>query len=125
MDFAIDFDQTVAIDMHPEVGPPVPGAIKALKTLVDQGHRLILFTMRHNEGLTKAVDFFKENNIPLFGVQTNPEQIWWTDSPKCDCDYFIDDKALGIPLINDPAYEKPYVDWKSVMEFLKSKRIVV
>jgi hypothetical protein len=49
--------------------------------------------------LTDAVNWFKDNGIPLWGVNGNPEQRTWTDSPKAYCQLYIDDAGLGTPLV--------------------------
>lgn len=126
----------------PEVGKDI-GAVPILKALIAKGHKLILWTMRddHNgqavpspefEGdfdgnyLTDAVNWFKRNGIELYGIQKNPTQDNWTKSPKCYAQLYIDDAALGIPLIYNPLSKggRPYVDWKKVEEMLKERHII-
>ncbi len=126
MIFAIDFDHTCCIsnpdDLDLEFN--VPKAAESLKTLTDQGHQLILWTCRGTGTQEVAEAWFAHFDIPLFGVQANPEQLEWSDSPKAYADYYIDDKALGIPLIESDD-EKPYVDWEKVMNILREKGIVI
>ena len=43
---AVDFDNTVCLDEWPEIGPVFKDAIKVLKELKRNGHKLILFTQR-------------------------------------------------------------------------------
>lgn len=118
MDIAIDFDGTVVTHDYPNIGKDI-GAIPFLKKIVSEGHRLILFTMRSGKELTDAVDWFKENEIELYGVQYNPDQVKWTASNKCYAQVYIDDAAIGCPLINnDLLSERPYVDWYKVHELL-------
>lgn len=132
MIIAIDFDGTCVTHDFPKVGKDI-GAEKVLKELVAAGHQLILFTMRsdiedptsedmHPVGgdyLTDAINWFKERNIPLYGIQTNPKQFTWTKSPKAYAHLYIDDAALGCPLIIDiKTSEKPFVDWTVVRQIL-------
>ena len=42
----VDFDNTVCLDEWPYIGPVIKDAIKVLKELQKNGHRLILFTQR-------------------------------------------------------------------------------
>jgi hypothetical protein len=99
------------------------GATPVLRELVDVGHRLILFTMRCNDKkrknntLNDALLWFRERDIPLFGVQTHPGQKCWTLSPKAYGDIYIDDTALGCPLLL-PEEGPPYVDWGAVRRML-------
>jgi hypothetical protein len=147
MIFGIDFDGTCVTHEFPLVGKEI-GAEPVLRELVENGHKLILFTMRsdkkdvHSEHhfihskagqyLTDAVNWFKERNIPLYGIQTNPTQHTWTSSPKAYCDIFIDDASLGIPLIygdfdgygNGKFFDRPHVDWKEVRNLLDLKGIL-
>jgi len=140
MIIAIDFDGTCVTHEFPRVGKDI-GAVPVLKDLVDKGHQLILFTMRSDisnpngenkeilmqsgDYLTDAINWFKENNIPLYGIQTNPTQLSWTTSPKAYAQMYIDDAALGCPLIYDVLYaERPFVDWSNVKNILKEKEII-
>lgn len=113
-----DFDGTVVTHHYPEIGKDI-GAIPILKKLTDNGHQLILFTMRSGKELDDAVNWFKQNNIPLYGIQTNPTQKSWTSSPKSLADLMIDDSALGCPLKYDPNLSLRYfVDWEIVEKML-------
>ncbi|MDR0713319.1 MAG: hypothetical protein LBF89_03540 [Bacteroidales bacterium] len=120
MDIVIDFDGTCVMHQYPAVGREI-GATPVLRELIDAGHRLILFTMRSDRGknraLSDAVEWFRERDIPLFGVQTNPLQRIWTSSPKAYGNLYIDDSALGCPLVF-PEDGFPYVDWKQVRRML-------
>jgi hypothetical protein len=72
--------------------------------------------------LTEAILWFHINDIPLWGVNENPEQSDWTDSPKPYCHLYIDDAALGCPFVYDPQISsRPFVDWAKVEEKLKEK----
>lgn len=117
-EICVDFDGTCVYHEYPKVGAPCPGAINALKYLVNKGNKLILFTMRSGKELEDAVNWFKDNNIPLYGVQENPTQKRWTTSPKAYGQIYIDDSACGCPLISNSNVDRPYVDWKSVLRWL-------
>jgi len=122
MIFAIDFDGTCVTHDYPKVGKDI-GAAPVLRRIVDAGGKLILWTMRSDNRpdgtspLSDAVNWFRENKIPLFGIQRNPDQDKWTSSPKAYAKIYIDDAALGCPLIY-PEGEKPYVDWQTVESLL-------
>ena len=123
MVIGIDFDGTCVSHEFPHVGKDI-GAVPVLKELVANGHSLILWTMRSNghggNFLDDAINWFKENEIPLWGIQTNPNQSSWTSSPKAYCQLYIDDAALGCPLVPDA---RDYVDWIRVREMLVKKKI--
>lgn len=114
----IDFDGTVVTHEYPNVGKDI-GAQPVLKRLIDNGHYLILFTMRGGKELIDAIEWFKQNNIPLYGIQTNPTQASWTNSPKSLADLMIDDSALGCPLKYDlNISSRVFVDWEVVEKML-------
>ena len=128
MYIALDFDGTCVTHEFPKVGKDI-GAVPVLKDLVDKGHKLILHTMRAkgNDGidyLQPAVKWFEDNGIPLFGVNHNPTQDRWTTSLKAFAHIYIDDAALGCPLITSKLSERPYVDWVKVKELLKIQEIL-
>lgn len=135
MTINIDFDGTVVTHDFPRIGKDI-GAVPVLKALTDAGHQLILFTMRSDREelgdtgdhtiqdvkgkfLTDAVNWFKENDIPLYGIQTNPGQKQWTTSPKSYAELMIDDSALGCPLKFDRELSpRPFVNWIEVERLL-------
>ena len=135
MIIAIDFDGTCVTHEFPKIGKDI-GAIPVLKELLDNGHQLILYTMRSDmtrgeytsslefTPLESAVEWFKYNKIRLFGINKNPSQHTWTASPKVYAHLYIDDAALGIPLKQDKEDERPYVDWVKVRELLVEQNII-
>ena len=123
MIIAIDFDGTVVTHEYPNVGRDI-GAVPVLKKLVENGHHLILFTMRSPKAyLEDAIKWFYDKQIPLYAINTNPTQLRWTTSSKTLADIYIDDAALGIPLCY-PDGERPYVNWIEVEKMLKEKGII-
>lgn len=138
MDIAIDFDGTCVTHEYPAVGKNI-GAEIVLKMLSENGHNLILFTMRcdvegYEDGgvftgpktrLQDAVEWFADQNIPLYGIQFNPSQNEWTQSNKCYAQLYIDDAALGCPLISNLDYSgRPYVDWLEVYHYFIEKGVL-
>lgn len=134
LEIAIDFDGTCVTHEFPKVGQDI-GAAPVLKRLAASGHKLILYTMRSDRltggdtgpsliedvtgaFLTDAVNWFADNNIPLYGIQSNPTQSDWTTSPKCYAQLYIDDAALGCPLVHGK-HSRPYVDWEAVEKLLE------
>ncbi len=138
MNIAIDFDGTCVKHDFPRIGESI-GAEKVLIDLVLKGHKLILNTMRSDienpvsvdekiiaEGgdyLTQAVNWFKERNIPLYGVQKNPEQHKWTHSTKVHADLYIDDLGFGCPIITT-LDNRVFVDWERVEEMFKDAGVL-
>lgn len=137
MIIAVDFDGTCVTHEFPKVGKDI-GAVPVLKKLVEKGHQIILYTMRShsngdggnidkygnsisNDTLQDAIDWFKKNGIPLLGVNENPTQKRWTSSPKIFAHLYIDDAALGCPLIQTQLSSRPYVDWEETKKLLAVK----
>lgn len=141
IDIVLDFDGTCVDHQFPAVGPDVPGCVDVLRKLTSAGHRLILFTMRSNRTehrptetkgiqdvvgnfLDDAVQWFEDRDIPLHGIQTNPTQKNWTDSPKAWGQLHIDDSALGAPLTMTAKATNPHVDWREVEFFLLRNHLI-
>ncbi len=116
---AIDFDGTCVEHEYPSVGMDVEGAVETLRALNNKGHRLILFTMRSGEKLEKAIKWFKDRDIELWAVNENPEQKQWTESPKVFADVYIDDAALGCPIMFIDGVRRPVINWRKVREWLE------
>ncbi|MDR2159410.1 MAG: hypothetical protein LBP23_05010 [Treponema sp.] len=114
MTIAIDFDGTCVTHEYPRIGRDI-GAVPVLREIVQAGHRLVLNTMRSGAGLREAAAWFERNNIPLYGINENPDQKSWTDSPKVYAHVYIDDAAFGCPLKYDAGLSsRPFVDWEMI-----------
>ncbi len=134
-DILIDFDGTCTTHDFPRVGKDI-GAAPVLRKLVENGHKLILFTMRCDDYkrpngvvggkfLTDAVNWFKTNEIPLYGIQSNPTQKHWTSSPKAHGNLIIDDTSLGCPLkIDLELSDKLFIDWELVEIWLTNNGLI-
>ena len=121
---AVDFDGTTVTHEYPKVGRPI-GAAQVLRLLVNEGHHLILYTMRSGALLEEALAWYAARGIPLLGANTNPSQAAWTSSPKVFAHLYIDDAALGIPLkLGRTPGERPYVDWFRVKRLLVQRGLL-
>ncbi len=119
MVICVDFDGTIVDHQFPDIGEPVPGAIKWLKRLNSYGAKLILYTMRTDSrmfktALSDAEKFLQDNGVELYAVNENPSQKEWTDSPKVYANVYVDDLAFGCPLIHPKGFKRPCVDWEEV-----------
>jgi hypothetical protein len=120
MYIAIDFDGTIVEHQYPEIGRPAPGAFTWLKKFQEAGAKLILWTMRcddgsHGETLKRAVEFCRANGVEFYGVNCNPSQASWTKSPKAYSHIYIDDAAFGCPLRESAEMgARPMVNWDKV-----------
>ena len=137
---ALDFDGTCVSHRFPLIGEDI-GAVPVLKALVAKGHQLILYTMRADREvlgatgddfiidekgtfLTDAVNWFKQHDIPLYGIQQNPTQTRWTSSPKCYAHKYIDDNAIGTPLVQLDDEPHPFVNWYEMKKLLIGEGIL-
>lgn len=116
---AVDFDGTCVTHAYPLVGKKI-GAAPVLRELAKENN-LILYTMRDGKQLQDAIDWFKQNDIPLYAVNENPSQKTWTNSPKVFADVYIDDSALGtITRTQEMFTDRKFVDWLRVVPHLSS-----
>ena len=91
MIIAIDFDGTIVEHKYPKIGKEIPFAIATLKHLQQDGHKLILWTVREGDLLDEAVEFFAVNsNYPDEDVDAGAIR-----SRKLKADMFIDDRNVG------------------------------
>lgn len=140
MIIGIDFDGTCVTHDFPRIGKDI-GAVPVLKELVANGHKLILFTMRSDKKdvstadyeinnqsgkyLSEAVQWFKDNDIPLYGINENPDQHTWTDSSKPYCHIYIDDSSLVCPMTsNRELSDRLFVDWRVIRCLLKLRGLI-
>jgi hypothetical protein len=99
MIIAVDFDGTIVEHRYPRIGREIPFAVDTLKMLIQQQHRIILWSVREGELLDEAVAWCKERGLEFYAVNRNyPEET--TDnnphfSRKLNVDLFIDDRNLG------------------------------
>jgi hypothetical protein len=121
---AVDFDGTCVEHNYPAIGMEVEGAVEVLRALNKRGHRIILNTMRSGEKLDAAVKWFSDRKITLWGVNRNPEQEEWTTSPKVYADWYIDDSALGCPIMFIDGVRRPVVKWSKVRTLLENNGVL-
>lgn len=119
MIIGLDFDGTVVTHDYPNIGKPIDNCLQTLKRCVNSGARICLNTMRSGDTLKEAVDYLIDNGIPLFGINCNPEQSEWTNSPKVYAHTYIDDAALGCPLTYDlEISNRVFADWYRIEDML-------
>ena len=124
---AVDFDGTCVEEDFPRVGKDVFGAVIALKKMVADGNRIILWTCREHSAyggiedtLRLATDWFERKGIPLFAVNGNPEMIEYPICRKCHADCIIDDHAIGLPRTDDGL-----PDWFQIYRLVRQKQLEI
>jgi hypothetical protein len=115
----VDFDGTCVLHDYPKIGEDVPHAVNVLKRLNENQVKIILWTIRSEEFLQDAVDWFVEREIELWAVNQNPQQKYWSTSPKAFAPVYIDDAALGCPLKLSADGNRPFADWFEIERLLE------
>ena len=110
---AVDFDGTLCKHNFPNIGeiqPKNQRIIDYIRYRKKQGCIIILWTCRcdteTNKYLTEAVNWCKEQNIPIDYVNENVPKIiqnFGWDTRKVIADEYIDDKAVELFRFDDPA----------------------
>ena len=99
MIIAVDFDGTIVQDRYPEIGNERPFATQTLKMLLNEGHQLILWTVRQGETLEQAVEWCRARGVEFYAVNKDfpeeNEQKNASYSRKLKVDMFIDDRNIG------------------------------
>ena len=65
---AVDFDGTLCYSKWPELGQPNLALIEYLQEWKRNGNKLILWTCRAGEALSKAVEWCREQNLEFDAV---------------------------------------------------------
>ena len=102
--FAVDFDDTLCADAYPKIGEPNMKMINLVRSLKEQGHKIILDTCRENnmpegsELLTEAVVWCRHYDITFDAHNENlPELIerYGGDCRKISADFYVDKDSIA------------------------------
>ncbi|HEY8559711.1 MAG TPA: hypothetical protein VIL74_04855 [Pyrinomonadaceae bacterium] len=115
---AVDFDGTCVLHAYPEIGQEVPHAVDVLKRLNENNVKIILWSIRSGEYLQEAINWFATRGVKLWAVNKNPQQRFWSKSPKVYAPVYVDDAALGCPLVFPENGGRPYADWLAIEKML-------
>lgn len=99
MIIAVDFDGTIVEHRYPSIGKELPFAIETLLKLKEEGHRLILWTVREGECLDEAIEFCRKRGLEFYAINRDyPEEEQDCNNHftrKLKVDLWIDDRNLG------------------------------
>lgn len=99
MTIAVDFDGTIVSHEYPQIGKEIPFATQTLKMLINDGHKLILWTVREGKLLDEAIQWCHEHGIDFYAVNKDyPEEEKENNnhfSRKLKVDMWIDDRNVG------------------------------
>lgn len=112
MTIAVDFDGTIVENRYPEIGDERMFATETLKMLIQDRHRLILWTCREGRLLDDAINWCKERGVEFWAINKDfPEEDITKNhqfSRKIKADLFIDDRMVGgLP------------DWGTIYQMIK------
>ena len=75
MVIAVDFDGTIVEHRYPSIGKELPFAIETLRKLTQEGHRIVLWTVRQGDLLDEAVEFCRCRGLEFYAVNRDyPEE---------------------------------------------------
>lgn len=115
MVIAVDFDGTIVEHCYPEIGEERPFATDTLKMLINDHHRLILWSVREGKLLDDAVEWCRQRGVEFWAVNRDyPEETTSNNqhfSRKLKADMFIDDRNIGgLP------------DWGTIYRMISERR---
>lgn len=115
MTIAVDFDGTIVENRYPEIGDERMFATETLKMLIQDRHRLILWTCREGRLLDDAINWCKERGVEFWAINKDfPEENITKNqqfSRKIKADLFIDDRMVGgLP------------DWGTIYQMIKNNK---
>jgi len=99
MTIAVDFDGTIVEHRYPEIGKELPFATQTLKMLIEDRHKLILWSVREGKLLEDAVEWCRKRGVEFYAVNKDfPEEDLSKNqsfSRKLKADVWIDDRNIG------------------------------
>jgi hypothetical protein len=118
MIIAVDFDGTIVTHKYPDIGEELPFAIETLKTLISEGHKIILWSVREGKLLDEAVNWCHKRGVDFYAINKDyPEEDISKNmyfSRKLKVDYFIDDRNIGgLP------------DWGTIYRIINEKKTLM
>ncbi len=115
MTIAVDFDGTIVEHRYPEIGKEIPFATATLKRLIEDGHKLILWSVREGTLLEEAVEWCKQRGVVFYAVNSDYDE----DTPKTNANY---SRKLKVQLFIDDRNVGGLPDWGTIYELI-TKRI--
>lgn len=99
MTIAVDFDGTIVEHRYPDIGEEIPFATETLRMLIQDRHKIILWSVREGKLLDDAVQWCRERGVEFYAVNKEyPEEVEGNNrhfTRKIKADIFIDDRNIG------------------------------
>lgn len=115
MTIAVDFDGTIVEHRYPEIGKELPFATQTLRMLIEDRHKLILWSVREGKLLEDAVEWCRQRGVEFYAINKDfPEENLSKNqsfSRKIKADVWIDDRNIGgLP------------DWGTIYQMITEKK---
>ncbi|MEE1415564.1 MAG: hypothetical protein U0J92_08875 [Prevotellamassilia sp.] len=117
MIIAVDFDGTIVEHKYPAIGKEIPFATASLRQLIQDGHKLILWSVREGDLLEEAVKWCEQRGVRFYAVNADIDEDATSHqgiahySRKIKADMFIDDRNIGgLP------------DWGTIYQLISTKK---
>lgn len=112
---AVDFDGTIVEHAYPKIGREIPFAIDTLIALAEEGHNIVLWTVREGHLLAEAVEYCKSRGLEFYAINSDIRtSVIFEQQPhprKIRADVYIDDRNIGgIP------------DWETIYQTLSEMK---
>ena len=99
MTIAVDFDGTIVEHRYPEIGKELPFATQTLRMLIEDRHKLILWSVREGKLLDEAMEWCRKRGVEFYAINKDfPEEDLNKNqsfSRKLKADVWIDDRNIG------------------------------
>ncbi len=99
MNIAVDFDGTIVEHKYPAIGKELPFATATLRQLMEDGHKLILWTVREGQLLDEAIEWCRARGVRFYAVNQDFDDDNKENnahySRKLKVQLFIDDRNVG------------------------------
>ena len=74
MVIAVDFDGTIVEHKYPAIGKEIPFATASLRQLIQDGHKLILWSVREGDLLNDAIKWCEERGVRFYAVNADLDE---------------------------------------------------
>ena len=112
MVIAVDFDGTIVEHKYPAIGKERPFAVATLKQLMDDGHKLVLWSVRTGALLDEAVAWCEERGVRFYAVNSNFDE----DANSINSDNFC--RKLKVQMFIDDRNVGGLPDWGSIYQMI-------
>ena len=92
-----DFDGTLCVNLYPKIGKPREAVVEYVRQAKEAGGTIILWTCREGDLLDQAIQWCREQEIPIDLVNANDPSVverFGSDCRKIYADYYVDDRAI-------------------------------